>query len=173
MTQKHDDRELVERSLAGDERAMQIMFEQHSQKIYAMALRLTGSTADAEGVVQETFIRAFKYLHTFRGGSMLSTWLCRIAINRSRDVYKRRVCTPLEKDVPVEPEQKDALARACLEKALKVLPEGYREVLVMHDVMGMGHREIAEVLDTAEGTSKSQLHKARARMRELLSGSAG
>ena len=140
-----------------------------------MALRLTGSVADAEDVVQETFIRAFRHMHTFRGDSMFSTWLCRIAINQSRDVYRqgrKQVRTAPEKDVPVEPEQKDALARARLERALAVLPDGYREVLVMHDVIGMGHKEIAEVLKTAEGTSKSQLHKARARMRELLSGSA-
>ena len=137
-----------------------------------MALRLTGSVADAEDVVQETFLRAYRHMKGFRGQSLLSTWLCRIAINQSRDMYKQRARTTPEKDVPVEPEQKDVLARARLEKALKVLPEGYREVLVMHDVIGMKHKEIAEVLKTAEGTSKSQLHKARARMRELLSGSA-
>jgi RNA polymerase sigma-70 factor (ECF subfamily) len=151
---------------------MQIMFEKHSRKVYAMALRLTGSAADAEDVVQETFLRAFRHLSTFRGDSRFSTWLCRIAINQSRNAYKQRARSAPEKDVPVEPGQKDALVRARLEKALGVLPAGYREVLVMHDVMGMGHKEIAEVLETAEGTSKSQLHKARARMRELLSGSA-
>jgi RNA polymerase sigma-70 factor (ECF subfamily) len=172
MTRQLQDRELVERSLAGDERAMREMFERHHKKIYAMALRLTGSVSDAEDVVQETFIRAFRHLKTFRGDSRLSTWLCRIAINQSRDVYKKQARTSPERDVPVEPGQKDALARARLEKALEALPDGYREVLVMHDVIGMGHREIAEVLKTAEGTSKSQLHKARARMRELLSGSA-
>ena len=172
MTRRPEDHELVERSLAGDERAMQEMFQRHHRKIYAMALRLTGSVSDAEDVVQETFIRAFRHLKTFRGDSKLSTWLCRIAINQSRDVYKKQMRTTPEKDVAVEPGQKDALLKARLEKALKVLPDGYREVLVMHDVIGMGHKEIAAVLETAEGTSKSQLHKARAKMRELLSGSA-
>jgi RNA polymerase sigma-70 factor (ECF subfamily) len=171
MTGRHDDHELVKRCRAGNQRAMQTMFERHSKKIYAMALRLTGSAADAEDVVQETFIRAFRHLDSFRGDSQFSTWLCRIAINQSRDAYRRRAPTVPEKEVPVEPEQKDALVRAQLQKALGVLPAGYREVLVMHDVIGMGHKEIAEVLETAEGTSKSQLHKARARMRELLSGS--
>lgn len=172
MSQHQEDREIVKRSLAGDERAMQEMFERHHKKIYAMALRLTGSVSDAEDVVQETFIRAFKHLKTFHGDSRLSTWLCRIAINQSRDVFKKQARTVPERDVAVEPGQKDALAKVRLERALRVLPAGYREVLVMHDVIGMGHKEIAEVLKTAEGTSKSQLHKARARMRELLSGSA-
>jgi RNA polymerase sigma-70 factor (ECF subfamily) len=147
-----------------------------------MALRLTGSTADAEDVVQDTFLRAFKSLKSFRGDSAVGTWLCRIAINLSRDLYKKKSKIKTKSDsegesmspdnLPAPSEGGDTFARKRLEAALAMLPEGYREVLVMHDVMEMGHGEIAKILGTKEGTSKSQLHKARARMREILAAGA-
>ena len=167
-----DEHELLARCRDGDEMAMQVLYNQHHRKVYAMALRLTGSESDAEDVVQDTFLKAFKYIGKFRGDSAVSTWLCRIAINLSRDAYKKKSRTRPEADLELTDsrEPRDGLARKHLEAALAQLPEGYREVLVMHDVMDMGHAEIAGILDIQEGTSKSQLHKARARMRELLAG---
>lgn len=157
---------------------MQMLFDRHQQKVYAMAYRLTGSTADAEDVVQESFLKAFRSLKSFRGDAAFGTWLCRIAINTSRDLYKKKSRMRQktgEDGMPVEanglgvmPKSSDTLAKKRLEAALARLSEGYREVLVMHDVMDMGHEEIAGILGIQPGTSKSQLHKARARMRALL-----
>lgn len=168
------DRELVSSCLAGDNEARRMLYTQNVQRVYAMALRLTGSVSDAEDVVQETFIKAFRSLPSFRQESALGTWLCRIAINLCRDLFKRRSRFESEDKIP-EAEHSGGLfaERPKLLAALEKLPDGYREVLVMHDVLGMEHNEMAEVLGVHEGTSKSQLHKARARMRELLSGEAG
>ncbi|MBN2493303.1 MAG: sigma-70 family RNA polymerase sigma factor [Deltaproteobacteria bacterium] len=173
-----DERELIAGCRSGDEAAMRMLFGQHQQAVYAMALRLTGEKADAQDVVQETFLKAFRHIRGFRGDASVRTWLVRIAINLCRDLHRKRSRIQAGTDAagePVEPERvgardepADAFARKRLQAALSRLPEGYREVLVMHDVMDMGHGEIAAVLGVAEGTSKSQLHKARARMREML-----
>ena len=149
-----------------------MLFDQHHQRIYAMALRLTGSGADAEDVVQETFLRAFRFAGSFRGDCAVGTWLYRIGINAARDLCRRRPRSEsperLEHTAAAGREGEDPLARGRLERALLALPDGYREVLVMHDVLGLEHPEIAIALDIQEGTSKSQLHKARARLRERL-----
>jgi len=136
-----------------------------------MTLRLTGAVADAEDAVQETFLRAWRFIGSFRGQSAVSTWLCRIAINASRDLaHKRRGEPLLEEQVRGEAADPapDPGTRRQLMRALRRLSEGYREVLVMHDVLGMSHEEIGQVLSVEPGTSKSQLHKARAKMREIL-----
>ncbi len=182
MKNQPDDYTLVARCKSGDEAAMQILFSRHQQRLYAMALRLTGSTADAEDVVQDTFLRAFKSLKSFRGDSAVGTWLCRIAINLSRDLYKKKSKMKTKSDsegeglsvdtLPAPAQGGDSFVRKRLEAALRLLPDGYREVLVMHDVMELGHGEIAKILGMKEGTSKSQLHKARARMRDLLAAGA-
>jgi RNA polymerase sigma-70 factor (ECF subfamily) len=154
-----------------DEEAMRGLYAQHSKRLYAMALRLTGSRADAEDVLQETFLRAWRSSDSFRGEASAGTWLCRIAINASRDIARRRSRVTDEAEAEAEAGadgvRADGAARE-LEAALARLSEGYREVLVMHDVLGMNHGEIALVLQVDVGTSKSQLHKARARMREML-----
>lgn len=163
------DASLVDRCQAGDERAMQVLFERHRQKVYAMALRLTGSVSDAEDVLQETFLKAWRSMGSFRKEASVGTWLCRIAINTSRDLQRRRQRAPVLSDPEAKLDVPDTGNRLALQAALRQLPEGYREVLVMHDVLGLDHREIAEVLEVQVGTSKSQLHKARARMRAILS----
>ncbi len=143
-----------------------------------MALRLTGSVADAEDVVQETFLRAFRKFKSFRGDSAVGTWLVRIAINLCRDMYKTRQKMPVKDDreggsvqldsLQTNVQAADTIERKRLEAALSMLPHGYREALIMHDVLGMDHSEIAKAAGSSPGTSKSQLHKARAKMRELL-----
>jgi len=119
-------------------------------------------------VVQETFLRAWRSLEGFRGEAAVGTWLYRIALNRCRDAYARRRPTEPEVEGAAPERGGDGIARRALAAALAALPEGYREVLVLHDVMELEHPEIAAVLGVEVGTSKSQLHKARARMRELL-----
>lgn len=168
------DAPLVERCRAGDAGAMQQLYTRHHGRLYAMALRLTGSRADAEDVVQDTFLRAWRALDRFRGGARFGTWIYRIALNRCRDVHAGR-----RPDVELDEGDGqpaggaaaaggDGIARRRLQAALAELSRGYREVLVLHDVMELRHPEIAGILDIDVGTSKSQLHKARARMRRLL-----
>jgi RNA polymerase sigma-70 factor (ECF subfamily) len=165
---KTRDEDLVRKIRLGDSKAMQTLYTRHSQHLFTLAIRLTGSKADAEEVVQDSFIKAWRHIDKFRGDSSIGTWLYRIAVNLSRDVTKKRRSYGQEIEVAVQPVRSDAFARKTLERALADLPEGYREVLVMHDVMEMKHPEISDVLKIAVGTSKSQLHKARAQMRQTL-----
>lgn len=163
-----EDAQWVAACQAGDERAMQSLYAKHHGRLFGLALRLTGSRGDAEDVVQEAFLRAWRALPKFRGESRFGTWIYRIAVNLCRDQYKRRRPTEPEVDGEVPPAASDGIARRRLEAALEELSEGYREVLVLHDVMELRHPEIAEILGVEVGTSKSQLHKARAKMRALL-----
>jgi len=153
---------------AGDERAMQRLYAKHHGRLFAMALRLTGNRGDAEDVVQEAFLRAWRALPSFRGEASFGTWIYRIAVNLCRDQFKRRRPTEPEVEGQAAPTPGDGIARRRLESALQSLSAGYREVLVLHDVMELKHPEIAEILGVEVGTCKSQLHKARARMRALL-----
>jgi RNA polymerase sigma-70 factor (ECF subfamily) len=168
-----EEAELIARARDGDRRAMQRLYEEHAPHVYGVVRRLAGDDHLAEDVSQDVWIRAFKKLDTFRGESGFGTWIHRVARNvaltrlrRKKDrgeVDLDRSASPTERG----PEEV-VLSREMLEKALDRLPDGYREVLILHDVEGLTHREIAESLGVAVGTSKSQLHKARARMRELL-----
>ena len=133
-----------------------------------MAVRMTGNRSDAEDVVQDAFVRAWRSLPGFRAEASFGTWIYRIAINLCRDLARR--AKPVDEEVEGEspPGQSDGIARRRLAAALEQLSDGYREVLVLHDVMELRHPEIAEILGVDVGTSKSQLHKARARMRALM-----
>jgi RNA polymerase sigma-70 factor (ECF subfamily) len=166
------DRDLVEAVLDGNNRAMHELYTSHHRRIYGLALRLTGNIGDAEDVVQETFLRAWRNLKRFRGDSSFGTWLYRIAVNLCRDLGRKRRPTEPEKNGVSTATPGDPLARKQLEAALAGLPHGYREIVVLHDVLELGHGEIAEVLEIAVGTSKSQLHKARAQLRKTLRRSA-
>ena len=163
-----EDGELVRLALGGDQVAMQRLYTRHHGRVFALALRLTGSRTDAEDVVQDVFLRAWRALERFRGEASFATWIYRIALNLCRDRFKQR--KPIEPEVEgaVAPTAADGIARRRLSAALGQLSEGYREVLVMHDVLELKHPEIAQILGVEVGTSKSQLHKARASMRQLL-----
>lgn len=163
----------VERAQGGDSRAMEQLYRAHAPAVHDYALRCSRSRDVAEEVTQETFIRAFRGIRRFEGKSKFRTWLFSIAINRLRtEMGKRGRRAPevdihdleLGQDTPTP----SGMSRRALERALRELPEGYRDVVLMHDVIGMGHQEIAELRSTSVGTSKSQLHKARAKLRELL-----
>ncbi len=162
------DSELARRCREGDQEAMKTLYGLHAPRLFTLAMRLTGNQADAEEIVQDCFIRAWRKMGSFRGEASIGTWLYRITLNLSRDQLKKRKNTTSEVEIAYTPTLPDAFAQKNLEKALGKLSEGYREVLVMHDVMGMKHPQIAQVLGVAVGTSKSQLHKARAQMRQLL-----
>jgi len=166
------DRALAEQVLAGDEGAFRQLYRRHTPRIHQLALRLLGgSEADAEDVVQDTWIKAVEKLDTFRWESALGTWLHAIAVNVSRESARRRGRRQ-ETDLPAE----ELPARAPLERvevtdlerAIAALPDGYRTVLVLHDVEGFTHEEIGAQLGIAAGTAKSQLFWARRAARALL-----
>ena len=165
--------ELIQRAQQGEQRAMRELYRLYSPRVYAVVKRLAGDDALAEDWAQEAWVRIFRALGTFRGEARFSTWLHRIAVNsalhgkRWRDRRTRNEA-PLEETVPMRVVTDDALLRVKLEKTMKTLPERMRQVLVLHDIEGFTHEEIAEFLGVTAGTSKSQLFKARARMREML-----
>jgi RNA polymerase sigma-70 factor, ECF subfamily len=165
--------ELIQRAQEGDARAIRELYRLYAPRVYAIVKRLAGDDALAEDWAQEAWVRIFRALGSFRGEARFTTWLHRIAVNsalhgkRWRD---RRVIreAPLDETIPTRTQGDDALLRMRLEKAMAKLPERMRQVLVLHDVEGYTHEDIAQFLGVTDGTSKSQLFKARARMRELL-----
>ncbi len=175
-----DQPDLIARALAREPVAERELYEAHVDRIYRLAYRMTGDSELAADYCQETFIRAFEHLATFRGESRLSTWLTSIAIsviyNGQRKVKRLRLReTDIEGAhmIPVgtrhaEPDLKERLGHA-----IDRLPEGYRTVFLMHDVEGYTHDEIGSALGIREGTSKAQLSRARAKLRESLAEFAG
>ena len=166
------DRELVDAYLAvRDEAAFRVLYRRHASSLWRMALRLSrGSEEEAREIVQETWVRAAPRLGTFRWESSLRTWLISIAINcgreRARAVGRETFFGDLEVAAPAaEPASVEPIDLA---RAIDALPDGYRRVLVLHDVEGYTHDEIGRLLGVEPGTSKSQLHRARARVRARL-----
>lgn len=165
-----DDAALVERFLrARGEDAFRALYRAHTPALYALALRLTGGDhAEAEDLVQESWVRAVRGLPSFRARSALRTWLCGLLVNVRRERIRvdwREVDAPDIDSAADLGVPDDALD---LERAIGSLPEGAREVFVLHDVYGYTHREIAEMLGIVDGTSKSQLTRARTLLRESL-----
>lgn len=166
-----DDAELIERAGRGDPAALRALYEGHADRVWAVIRRLAGDEALAEDWAQEAWIRVFRSLPGFRGEARLSTWIHRIALNVAVDGQRRRAreapAGPLNEEIEGAPAEEPEL-RIALERALDRLPAGMRQVLVLHDVEGYTHDEIGAVLGVAAGTSRSQLFKARARLRESL-----
>jgi len=182
-TDRHQaDMDLVRRAQEGDPDAFANLFNAHKTKIYSLCLRMTSNTAEAEDLTQDAFLQAFRKLATFRGDSALSTWLYRVAVNtvlmhmRKKGLHAVSLDQPLEQpDGSVKREQgklddrlSGSVDRIALTRAMKELPAGYRTIFVLHEVKGYEHHEIARLLRCSVGNSKSQLHKAKTRMRELL-----
>ncbi len=171
------ERQLIRLAADGDARAIRTLYDRYAPRVYAVVRRIAADDDAAQDYAQEAWIRAIRALPTFRGDARFSTWLHRIAVNaalqslRKADARNRREQDPVE-DVPVGPRHADTLLQKRLEDALGTLPEGMREVLILHDVEGYTHEEIGDVLGVTSGTSKSQLFKALAKMRALLSGLA-
>ena len=168
-----DDRSLADAvAEAGDERAFRELYRRHTPALYQLVLRmLGGATADAEDVVQETWIRAVRQLTKFRWESSLRTWISAIGLNLARETLRRRARARTEEfderlDLHAPPVRDGE--RIDLERAIARLPNGYRTVLVLHDVEGYTHEEISRQLRIAVGTSKSQLFDARRAVRSLL-----
>lgn len=165
-----DDLALVERFLrARGEDAFRALYRAHTPALYALAMRLTGGDhIEAEDLVQESWVRAVRELSSFRARSALRSWLCGLLVNVRRErirVEWREVDAP---DVEVAVDTSGPDDALDLERAIGTLPEGARDVFVLHDVYGYTHREIAEMLGIVEGTSKSQLTRARTLLRDSL-----
>jgi RNA polymerase sigma-70 factor (ECF subfamily) len=169
---REEDAALVEAIRQGDRRAMEALYHRFKRRVYGMVARIAGAQ-DAEEVSQEVFMRIYRGLLKFRGDSALDTWVYRLTVNAAVSHVSRRPARTEGEDALAYIPQKEGPARdprlaARLEAALADLPAGYRAVMVLHDIEGLSHEEIAEILGCRVGTSKSQLHKARSRMRELL-----
>lgn len=165
-----DDLALVERFLRGrGEDAFRALYRAHTPALYALALRLTGGDrGEAEDLVQESWVRALTALRSFRAQSALRSWLCGVLVNVRRGRIRvdwRIVDAPDAEPLAETTSPDDAID---LERAIATLPEGARDVYVLHDVHGYTHREIADLLGIVEGTSKSQLNRARVLLRSSL-----
>lgn len=180
--QRKADAEIVRRAQQGDAEAFATLFNAHKSKVYSLCLRMTSNTAEAEDLTQDAFLQVFRKLATFRGDSALSTWLYRVAVNTVLMHFRKKGLRQLSLDEPVNPSASSqkrehgknddrlsgAVDRIALTRAMKELPLGYRTIFVLHEVKGYEHHEIARLLRCSVGNSKSQLHKAKVRMRELL-----
>jgi RNA polymerase sigma-70 factor (ECF subfamily) len=165
--------QIIRQACDGNGTAVRALYERYSPRVYAVVRRIAGDDDLAQDYAQEAWIRAIRALPTFRGDSRFSTWLHRIAVNSALQALRkadtrRKKEAPMPDSVPVEPVEGDTLLGGLLERAMDRLPEGMRQVLILHDVEGYTHDEIGDVLGVSAGTSKSQLFKARSKMRELL-----
>lgn len=156
----------------GDRRALEALYHRYKRRVFGVVVRIVGAN-DAEEVAQEAFVRIFRGIARFRGESQLSTWIYRLAVNAALSHLERRPKPAAGEEALAEvaappTTERDPRLAARLEDALAILSPGYRAVLVLHDVEGLSHDEIANILGCRVGTSKSQLFKARARMREIL-----
>jgi RNA polymerase sigma-70 factor (ECF subfamily) len=168
--------ECIARARDGDGAAIRQLYERYSGRVYAVVRRIAGDDALAEDWAQEAWVRALRALPSFRGDAAFGTWLHRIAVNSALHGQRwraRRVSNEIALPVTnIAAARQDApVLRIELERALARLPDGMRQVIVLHDVEGFTHEEIAAALGVTPGTSKSQLFKARAKMREMLGAS--
>ena len=168
-----------EDTVRGELQSFEELFKLYNRKVYSVCLRMTGNSAEAEDLSQEVFVQVFRKLDTFRGESSFTTWLYRLTVNHVLMYFRktrRRLEHPTEDgEMPELPlKGRNVLAtmplldRLALEEAIAKLSPGYRAVFLLHDVEGLQHTEIAQILGCSVGTSKSQLHKARLKMRCLL-----
>jgi len=172
------DAELVARCRTGDVGAFEALYRQHAPRLYSLASRMAGSVDEGEDLLQEIFLQAYRKLGSFKGDAALGTWLYRLAINhcldfvRSRQAKNTKLTGTLDDESSFEPAapRDTPIARLDLERAIASLPEGCRAAFVLHDVEGFDHREVGHMLGIAEGTSKSQVFKARMKLRAMLSG---
>jgi RNA polymerase sigma-70 factor, ECF subfamily len=176
------DSELISRAKEGDEQACAAIFELHKRRVYSTCLLMTKNVADAEDLMQDAFIQIFRGIRTFRGDSAFSTWIYRVVVNTVLMTRRKRHLREVSLDEPASldyaPVAREfgrddnklmgAVDRVALTQAANELPEGCRAIFILHEVEGYEHHEIAEQLSCSIGNSKSQLHKARLKMRKLL-----
>jgi RNA polymerase sigma-70 factor (ECF subfamily) len=173
------DLELAKRCRDGEADAFEELYRQHAGRLFSLTSRMLGSPQEAEDLLQEVFLQAYRKLGSFRGESSLATWLYRLGINqcldhlRGRHVRMSHTTDSLDDDSASEPAAPSpatpiAVNRIDLERAIGKLPEGCRAAFLLHDVEGFEHHEVAAILGVSDGTSKSQVHKARMKLRAML-----
>jgi len=165
----------------GEMEKFEEIYHLHHKRVYSICFRMVRNTSDAEDLTQQVFIQLFRKLHTFRGESSFTTWLHRMTVNQVLMHFRRRAVktekTTEDGSTPIRivsgtenPSRMALIDRIALNQAIGQLPTGYRMVFILHDLEGFDHYEIGKMLGCAVGTSKSQLHKARQRLRQLLMG---
>ncbi len=176
--------EAIRLAQQGDPGAFERIYQLHSRRIYSLCLRMVSNTAEAEDLTQEAFLQLFRKIATFRGESAFSTWLHRLAVNVVLMRLRKKKVPESSLEEVTEPDEESggprrdfggpdlrlsgSIDRVNLQRAIEELPPGYKQVFVLHDMQGYEHNEIADIMDCSIGNSKSQLHKARMRLRELL-----
>lgn len=173
------DFQLARTATYGDMAAFEEIYNRHHRRVYSLCLRMLQNPAEAEDMTQEVFIQLYRKIGTFRGESAFTTWLHRLTINQVLMHFRKRSLkfeiTTKEGETPVQvtlgtenPKKMSIIDKLALEDAIAQLPPGYKNVFVLHDVEGYEHEEVAKILGCAVGTSKSQLSKARLKLRKLL-----
>jgi RNA polymerase sigma-70 factor (ECF subfamily) len=173
------DIDLCRLAAAGNIAAFELLYERYNRRTYSLTLRMTGSQTEAEDLTQEVFIQLFRKIGSFRGDSAFSTWLHRLTVNQVLMHFRRRSVknerTSDDGEMPEQtvhgtsnPNKMPVVDRIALKNAIAELPNGYRNVFILHDVEGFEHEEVARMMGISVGTSKSQLHKARLKLRTLL-----
>ena len=173
------DYSLAQRASGGDVLSFEELYARHNRRVFSLCLRMTGNTSEAEDLAQEVFIQLFRKIGSFRGESAFTTWLHRLTVNQVLMHFRKRGVkleqTTDDGETPVQivvgtadPARMPVVDKIALDNAVAKLPTGYRTVFILHDVEGHEHEEIARLLGCSVGTSKSQLHKARMKLRGLL-----
>jgi RNA polymerase sigma-70 factor, ECF subfamily len=176
--------EAIRRARDGDRSVFEYLYRLHSRRVYAVCLRMVGNTAEAEDLTQEAFLLLLRKIHLFRGESAFSTWLHRLAVNLVLMRLRKKSPPIVSIEAASDPDDETgwpgidmgapdvslegSIDRINLARCIAELPAGYRAIFVLHDIQGYQHNEIAEILGRSVGDSKSQLHRARMRLRELL-----
>ena len=173
------DLSLAQKAANGNIAAFEMIYERYHRRTYSLCLRMTNNQTEAEDLTQEVFIQLFRKAGSFRGDSAFSTWLHRLTVNQVLMHFRRRSVknekTSDDGEMPEQtvsgtenPNKMPVVDRIALKNAIAELPNGYRKVFILHDVEGYEHEEVARLLGISVGTSKSQLHKARLKLRGLL-----
>jgi RNA polymerase sigma-70 factor (ECF subfamily) len=175
--------EAIDASMAGDQRAFEVLYNLHKRRVYSLCLRMVNNVAEAEDLTQEAFMQLFRKISTFRKESAFSTWLHRLTVNvvlmhlRKKGLDEVSLDQEPDEDGQELPKKEyggedlnlvGAVDRVTLEKSIAELPRGYKTIFVLHDIEGYEHNEIAEIIGCSIGNSKSQLHKARMKLRSIL-----
>lgn len=170
---------LAQKAAGGSVAAFELLYSRYHRRTYSLCLRMMNSSTEAEDLTQEVFIQLYRKIGSFRGDSAFTTWLHRLTVNQVLMHFRKRTVkfektteegeTPVQIVMGTENQAKMPIVdKIALDKAIAQLPNGYRNVFVLHDVEGYEHEEVAKILGCSVGTSKSQLHKARLKMRKLL-----
>ena len=182
VTSGLSEQEMISRAQRGDADCFDTLYGMYKRRVYPLCLRMTGNTADAEDLTQEAFLQLYRKISTFRGESAFSTWLHRLTVNVVLMHLRKKSLPQVSLEEMVEPREDGpkrdigarddqlvgSIDRIVLERSIANLAPGYRSAFVMHDIQGYEHKEIAGIMKCSTGNSKSQLHKARVKLRVLL-----